>query len=316
MTKKLLLEKLSILHEQSKGFELYFLLKNNHIRRVNLETSLADSLQEKFVDKVTSTFNDSVHFTLKSVDDMGDEKLESEYFYFDNTNMFDSLKFIMDFASEESFDAYSFDEEKFNNVKAILIKIGKDDENIILYKHNYPISVVSKKRTINIFKDGDTFKEVHDDIMKIDINFDFLLIGEHLIVNKLNTLENQMKYTEAISTKALKNLEMIKALDFIENLDKIQDSIKINRLAKKLNKIQKSPVIKIIRDERERVVEFIKTHPQLKKIDISDDGKLKLDTKVSVERFLKLLDDDYLYSQLTNMLYDTKSKASLPKEEE
>ena len=59
-------------------------------------------------------------------------------------------------------------------------------------------------------------------------------------------------------------------------------------------------------------VEFIKKHPVTKsKLKLNGDDKLILDTKISVEIFLKLLDDDYLQSELTKLLYDSRSKDGL-----
>lgn len=60
------------------------------------------------------------------------------------------------------------------------------------------------------------------------------------------------------------------------------------------------------------MIEFIKNHPITKsKLKLNGDDKLILDTKISVEVFLKLLDDDYLQSELTKLLYDSRSKDGL-----
>lgn len=314
MTTESFLEKIEVLNEDGIGFELFFLLNNGEIKKVDLDSILSNNLQSEFTQKILHTFNEETNFTLKSVNDLSDEKLESEYFYFDSENMYENLQFIIEFASQASVGSFSLDETKYKNIEAILIKIGTRSNNVILYKHHYPINVVTKKSTINIFKEGDTFKEVVDDIFKIDINFDFILIDEHLIVNKLKTLETRLGYTDVIYAKAFENIEIINTLDFIESLDILKESIKTNRWAKKLNRVQNSPVIEIIQNDQDRVREFIKNHPTLKQINFNDENKLKLDTKVSVERFLKLLDDDYLYSQLTEMLYDTNSKDTLGSE--
>jgi len=311
MTKETLLEDIKVLTESSIGFELFFVLKNRDIKKVHLDTTLYQNMQTEFTKKVLDTFNVDVDFTLKSVADLSDEKLESEYFYFDSDTMYDNLRFIIEFASQTDTNLFQLGENKYKDIDAILIKIGTQSNNVILYKHHYPINVLSKKSTINIFKEGDTFKEVIDDVFKIDINFDFLVVDEHIVINKLKTLETKFDYTEVIYAKAFENIEIITALDFVENLDMLKESIKTNKWAKKLNKVQGSPVIEIIRSNQEKVINFIKSHPKLKQINFTGNDKLKLDTKISVERFLKLLDDDYLHSQLTEMLYDTNSKDSV-----
>jgi hypothetical protein len=88
-------------------------------------------------------------------------------------------------------------------------------------------------------------------------------------------------------------------------LDDISFSRKLVRTARS------SPVLGVIPNAR--VIEFVNTHPALRgKFRLSDDGsKLKLDTKVSQDLFLKLLNDDFLQSELTKRYYASLAKDSL-----
>lgn len=65
------------------------------------------------------------------------------------------------------------------------------------------------------------------------------------------------------------------------------------------------------------VMTFIQQHPILKKkIRLNaDNTKVSLDTKVSQELFIKLLNDDFLKSELTMLLYDSQNKDSMKTEE-
>ena len=60
----------------------------------------------------------------------------------------------------------------------------------------------------------------------------------------------------------------------------------------------------------DQIIQFIKQHNGLsRKIKINDaETKIILDTKVSQNFFMKLLNDDYLKSELTNFEYDADSK--------
>ena len=80
--------------------------------------------------------------------------------------MYDNLQFIIDFATQQKFTIFSLDDTKYENIDAILMKIGSKSNHVILYKQHYPINVIRKKSTVNIFKEGDTFKEVTADIFK------------------------------------------------------------------------------------------------------------------------------------------------------
>lgn len=196
-------------------------------------------------------------------------------------------------------------EDKYKNIQALLLKIGTMSNNVILYKHHYPINVLKKTKSVNIFKSGDTFKEADDDIFKIDINFDLMLVENHIIVNKMNILETKLGYRERIISMATNHLEVINALNFIEDISFLQNSIQNSRWTKKLNKVQSSLVINIIQTDLNKVIDFIRTHHTLRSIRVNNSEKVELNSQKAVEQFLKLLDDDYLYSKLTEIDYAT-----------
>jgi hypothetical protein len=58
------------------------------------------------------------------------------------------------------------------------------------------------------------------------------------------------------------------------------------------------------------ILSFIEGHPNLRRRIRFNEGntRIKLDTKVSKELFIKLLNDDFLISQLTELYYDSLNK--------
>ena len=58
----------------------------------------------------------------------------------------------------------------------------------------------------------------------------------------------------------------------------------------------------------EAIFAFINTRPKLAEALKVENEKIDLKTKKSQNAFLKLLDDSYLHSMLTNMNYTTNSK--------
>ncbi len=311
MNKEELVESLEKLQKETIGIELYFLLKSNEIKLVELDDTLSQKLKKQFLDEVNIYFNKIANFSLLEIDKLDDERANT-YYYFDSKNMYDKVSFITEFAKKDKHDNFSIKDSNLSEICAFLIKIGNKSNNIILYKNQDAFNVLKKGSSFRIFKNGDSFKELDSDILSINSKFDFLLLGEHLIIKNLKTLERTLAYTDVIHKKATSNIELIKALDFLENMTGLEKHLKTTRLAKKFNKAQSSPVVNIIKDDMQRVIEFIKKHPITKdKLKLNDDEKLILNTKVSVEVFLKLLDDDYLQSELTKLLYDSRSKDGL-----
>ena len=59
---------------------------------------------------------------------------------------------------------------------------------------------------------------------------------------------------------------------------------------------------------KDAIINYIKEDNKLR-FKINEKGDmLLLDTKAASERFIKLLDDDYLYSKMTNTEYDSVQK--------
>ena len=98
----------------------------------------------------------------------------------------------------------------------------------------------------------------------------------------------------------------------LEDADVLRDSIEDIAFARKLTKLSSnSPVLGQI--PVPTIIEFTKSYPALTgKLKYSEDGrKIRLDTKASQKLFVKLLKDDFLKSELTNLYYDSLAKNKL-----
>jgi hypothetical protein len=88
------------------------------------------------------------------------------------------------------------------------------------------------------------------------------------------------------------------------------------KYAKKIVLLKReSPVLKL---PFNRIKDFVKMHPKLRnRLRFNRlETKIALDTIKSKELFLKLLDDDFLKSELTDLLYESEIKDPLTNEEE
>ena len=134
-----------------------------------------------------------------------------------------------------------------------------------MYKKNYPINLLKQGKTIYLTKHNENINELKEDILKIDRSFQFLVIGEHILVVDLNMLENRLGYEDVIIKNAKEALTSIAAIDFLDDISMIEDMAKSKSVAKKINLVKNSPVIKVIEKNQSKVIEFINNHPDLKK---------------------------------------------------
>ncbi|MCX6075698.1 MAG: DUF4868 domain-containing protein [Campylobacterales bacterium] len=288
--------------------ELYLISKENEITFSSISDEASGSLLKLFKESISDTLlNDENEYRLKSIDSANDEDAKT-YYYFDSENVYEKISHLANFDSE-GHDTFSFKDTSFSDIETFIIKIGTSEKNILLYKKNYPINLLKRGKTLFFKQSDENIDELKEDILKIDRNFQFLVLNEHILVIKLDMLESSLGYESVIVKKAEEALATIGAIDFLDDISKLEEMVKSKKIAKKVNLVKNSPVINIIRDNQSKVISFIENHPELKKsLKFGEDGKLELKSKVSVEKFLKLLDDDYLKSELTDLLYDSLNK--------
>jgi len=305
-------EKLSrILNSEDVILELYLISKDKNIRFANISDDGMKSLLELFKQEINSLFLEN-EYRLESIDRINDEAANT-YYYFDSDNIYEKLEHLIEFTGDD-IENFSFDEMNFSDISTFLIKIATEDEDFLLYKKNYPINLLRRGKTLFFRKSNENIDEVKDDILKIDKSFQFLIIDNHILVLNLKMLERDLGYENIIMKKAEEVLLKIKAIDFIDDISKIEEIIKSKnkKIAKKLNLIKDSPVMDIVNTEPSKVIDFIQKHPELKKtFKFDSDGKLEFKSIASVERFLKLLDDDYLQSEITELFYDSVNKYTI-----
>ena len=155
-----------------------------------------------------------------------------------------------------------------------------------------------------------------ENILSINESFEFMQIENDLIILSTKVLEKHFGFEQIIRNAANANLGVIEnslLLDDITLLNTLSADLKY---AKKIVRIKSgTPVLAL---PTATVMTFIQQHPILKKkIRLNaDNTKVSLDTKVSQELFIKLLNDDFLKSELTMLLYDSQNKDSMATEED
>lgn len=294
----------------SCGLEFHIVFNDDSIKFARLKDDVAEKLKNQFLHELNSLFIDDTGYSLRPVN-QADENLGNVFYYFDNENLFENLKFIVDFSDQESNSNFSFTKDSFEGIKGFIIKLSNATKSIYIYKKHYPINYLQRASVLRIFKSNDKLEELQHDVLNIDKSFDFVLIDSHIVITKMKTIERFFGYEDYIKQNAIQNITLVEALAFIEDVSHLRSSLEKTRIAKKLNKAMiNSPVLELIRNEKENVLKFIEEHPKLKGLIKFNEAKdkVELTSLKSIEAFVKLLDDDYLKSELTKMLYDSQNK--------
>lgn len=300
-----------ILNSDVANIKLYATTKQNETKKISISSDVSDNLLELFKKSIEDMFlDDSKEYRLKSIDDNNDEAAKT-YYYFNGENTYERLNVLHNLSSLDE-EVFNFENTNLDDIETFYITISNGEKTIALYKKNYGINVLRRGKTIFFTKHNENIDELKKDILKIDHSFQFMAIENNILIVNLSMLETQLGYDEVITKKAQETVELIASLDFLEDIAKLEEMVQTKKIAKKINLVKNSQVLDIIQSDINKVKTFIDSIEDLKKsLKFTEDNKLKLNSKVGVERFLKLLDDAYLKSELTQTLYDSLNKEKM-----
>jgi hypothetical protein len=304
----------SIVQIEALGLNVYFLLdteqgqiikRGNIIENVkaNLVTAYRDSLNQVVANE------DLTMIDLSAADD----RQTAIYLYDleDQPAIFTYFESIQNDNEENPIPLFEFDTDNLADLEGYFISIGDFENNVILYRKQMPINLFRQGK-IYLVKGHDTqFDKIDKEFLRIDTKIDVLSADDSIIINNISILERHYEFRAIIEYEAEASLENIDGLEILENIEVLQERVSDTAFARKLSKISTtSPVFNL---PTEHIMQFVRNHHILgNEFRYSDDEtKILLDTKKSQNFFLRLMNDDFLHSQLTNFDYMTPAKDRL-----
>lgn len=196
---------------------------------------------------------------------------------------------------------FSFAQHALADVKSIVVKVAVVGHTFLFFKHVYPVSLV-RRSSILMVKMGDRLSHLDHDVLKLTSGFDLLVYEGGYYINGFNKFEKSFKF-DAIEQKvrAAATAQII-ALG-------ICDDSKLHLAngaapARDYIRVVNSDVLRLPATTIMAHAAALEQKTGLKIIN----GKVQLKSKKSVKVFMKMLNDDYLRSSLTNYDYDTLAK--------
>jgi hypothetical protein len=146
--------------------------------------------------------------------------------------------------------------------------------------------------------------------LRISPGFQALSINGTVIILNLKTIEKSFGFTEVIKREAIHGIDAIRNMSILQNIEELEGLIDNITFARKLIMVARSSPVIQNNIPNSQIINFTKIHPALKgKIKYNTDGTLiNLHTKTAKNLFVKLLNDDFLTSELTKLFYDSLAK--------
>lgn len=287
------------------GFNMYACLKKEGILSCSVfnledngEYSFKDSLKEKIRSCVIERF-------------LGEEtELKPSCDLSDNTNCFyeivqNSDYMPFNFINENANRNFVDKDKQFIYGFVFVFNLG--NREIYAYQHVYPITLPKRKGGVFMYSKGDIYKEFTRELLKVDYRVDAIIVDNSIITDRIKLLQDKFGFVEFIRSSSRRTIQLINDMGIIDNMDRLVNFEGKEKLtnAKKLMKISNSQVLKM---DKQIFLDRLQTLPRYKgKLHI-ENNKINLKTNKDVIELLKILNDDYLISELTKSNYESSTK--------
>lgn len=307
--------KLSIVNDLQHpiGVVVHLIKKNEDGSESILDADISQELASEVLVLFRTTINDKIlnneELEIRNISETH-ETINSLFFY-DLEEFPSKLSLISEFQPYEDYPSFSFNDVDLESIKAIIITIGNEENYFSIYKHVYPITIIRQDKMLGFIPIGNRFEKLNSNILQINNSIDFLFADNNLIVSNLKTFASAYGYNEIVKNQARVKIELIAALDLIDNIFELNNFIDNVKYAKRILRIQpNSPVLQLAKNA---IIDFISNHPKLRtRIRLNPTGdKIFLDTDISKILCIGILNDDYLKSNLTDLDYESENKLTI-----
>ncbi|MFP4547891.1 MAG: anti-phage protein KwaB [Fidelibacterota bacterium] len=297
-----------LINEENLSLTIYFLLKNGEIRLADVENEILPELMELYISTLEEIIEDDDTDVLALSE--ADERRNVLYYY-DYEEDIDPISKLAEVDKNQEQREFSFSEDKLTEIDGFIFRIANSENSIVLFSKSYPVNIIKQDRSFYIRKSDVRFSKFEDELVRLNGKFDMFYIDEDTFLLKYEILEKFFGFDNVIKNKAAINLKKIEYLNIIEDFDYFKDQVENISFARKLVKVaEKSPVFqKSIQSDK--IIEFASNHKLIGQEIQINQSKFVINSKKSSKLLLKLFDDDYLHSKLTDTDYDSLAKDEL-----
>lgn len=232
----------------------------------------------------------------------------------DYTKEMNNLNAVIDnITPPELFDTSVTPIEEINGLYYVL----KADSGEVLSAYKQ-ISTLDKTYARSIFlffgKHNRMFSRQKANMLKVTPSIQMVKIGDDIILLDINKLEKTLHLDEILKKETTRNIKAISS-KLIINENYLHKACERPMYSKKLgHALFMSKVVKKLEDgdlTEARIIEFAEKESKVQFHFNKSHTKFELKSRAEAERFIKLIDDDFLHSSLTDEDYDSSDKEIL-----
>lgn len=315
MTKQELDEKLSFLSNPNGELQiiLYAILKGiTTPKKIDVRGNDLPQIMDIFISGVQTYIlekEDHVVLPLSTADE------RNKCFYEYDLELPEELSFMESVIGNDNIENFNFRTDDLADLDALIVVIADNDVEISLFKKLSSVEIIGRGGFI-LKKATERFERFEDKLLRVSPRFQVIRVDEKVIIIDLNMIEKSFGFHDVIAREATLGLNVISNMKIVSEMSDLESLISNVSFARKLIKAARdSPVIKN-NIPNDQIIAFSKTHPATRNMKYTEDeSQFNLNTKVSKDLFIKILNDDLLTSELTNLYYASLAKDGIEVED-
>lgn len=312
MTKEELVNKLSFLFDngQVKQTVIYTIASDGNPAMLNINNVLIEQLEDDFIKSIKNNLVDKVY-------DLQDystaDRRNNSYYRYDLVERPDDFD-IFDKVLGPDIQHFNFNDNWIGGISTLIVVISTGDQRAILYKDISGVEKYYAQGGTFITRSNDRFDKIENDFLRITPKFQMIKVDDDIIFLSMESLERSFDLDQIIKNEANSSKTIIEGL--LTDLDKVSELCDKDTAFQKKLIATKSSLVFAKNDDGSRkvsdsdIIDYIKTNKEIcGEFEYSDDGtKLKISYYTDAKRLVKILNEDYLKSGLTKVVYDTLAK--------
>ena len=303
-----------------KGITMYALIRRDNeenVKKINIADehdptdNTAQELLNGFVEAINNKFS-SYEDENEIIKLSAADERKNGLYYYDLDELPKEMEVLMKISNPETdIETFNFKEDSLENISAFIIVVGNAEESIVMYKQQYPISLLKRDRyMLTPILHKNRLIKFDQDILRVDFNYQFFLWNDTIYISDIDKMEKICSFHNIIVNEARKSIQAIENMNILDNVDVLLDELDNITFARKLTRVYKDSKV-IGKVENAQIIAFSQQHSYFRnnplKLNENKD-KFLLDTKKSKNTFIKLLNDDLLTSGLTSNDYEALAK--------
>ena len=201
---------------------------------------------------------------------------------------------------------YSTNRLAYVDIWAYWIKVYGNGNSFYIIKKVTSSKLIQTGGKLAIIFEGDILKNLETDILTMDGTFDAIYFNNTLLFENKQNFEKALLYKERKQEVAVETLNAIAGIGFVEDFDRVKEFLKDDyHSINKLNKLKEKPYFQNLNFAKcKKIIEAYNVKIEIDK----ENNRFNITSKAQAKYFIKVLNDDYLLSEMTAIKYAANSK--------